>query len=170
MYDTDEWGTTPEIIPRGPRDARAIPVPTHRLRDRRRGHVAARGGRGRRVWGGGPGRLSIVNVADLPAAALLGAAVGAPPMEVEWLQGARDLVAAAAAGLPGAETVVLTGDPQAQAICDWAQEAGVDLLVAGVYRGMASRALLGSFAQHLAYHAPCPVLLIGPGTESTTAG
>ena len=123
-----------------------------------------------RVWGGGPGRLSIVNVADLPAAALLGAAVGAPPMEVEWLQGGCDLVAAAAAGLPGAETVVLTGDPQAQAICDWAQEAGVDLLVAGVYRGMASRALLGSFAQHLAYHAPCPVLLVGPGTERTAVG
>jgi nucleotide-binding universal stress UspA family protein len=46
----------------------------------------------------------------------------------------------------------------------------VDLLVAGVYRGMASRALLGSFAQHLAYHAPCPVLLVGPGTERTTVG
>ena len=123
-----------------------------------------------RVWGGGPGRLTIVHVADLPAAALLGAAVGAPPMEVDWLRGGRDLVATLTLDLPGAETVVLTGDPQAQTVCDWAQETGVDLLVAGVYRGMASRAMLGSFAHHLAYHAPCPVLLIGPGVESTTAG
>jgi nucleotide-binding universal stress UspA family protein len=121
-----------------------------------------------RVWGGGPGRLSIVHVADLPAAALLGAAVGAPPMDVDWLRDARELVAALAAELPGAETVVLTGDPQAQTVCDWAQEIGVDLLVAGVYRGMASRAMLGSFAHHLAYHAPCPVLLIGPGIQGTT--
>jgi hypothetical protein len=59
--------------------------------------------------------------------------------------------------------VLLTGDPDAEVVCDWARRARVDLLVAGVYRGAAARALYGSFAHHLAYHAPCPVLLVGPG-------
>ena len=114
---------------------------------------------------GDTARLSVVHVAEVGAAALLGAAVGAPPLEVDWEADARALLATATAGLPGAETVVLTGDPDAQVVCDWAEEAGVDLLVAGVHRGAAARLLQGSFALHLAYHAPCPVLLVGPGAS-----
>jgi nucleotide-binding universal stress UspA family protein len=115
-----------------------------------------------RLWGGGPGRLSVVHVAELPTSVLLAAAVGAPPLDAGWQQAARDLLATATAELPGAETVALTGEPEAQVVCDWAEGSGVDLLVAGVHRGAVARALQGSFALHLAYHAPCPVLLVGP--------
>jgi nucleotide-binding universal stress UspA family protein len=113
----------------------------------------------------GGARLSVVNVAEIPAAALLGAAVGAPPLELDWEAEARALLAEATAGLPRAEPVVLQGEPEAQVVCDWAKDAGVDLLVAGVHRGTAARVLQGSFALHLAYHAPCPVLLVGPGAS-----
>jgi nucleotide-binding universal stress UspA family protein len=100
-----------------------------------------------------------------PAAALLGAAVGAPPVDLDWEADARALLAEATAGLPDAEPVILQGDPDAQVVCDWAKEAGVDLLVAGVHCGALERVLQGSFALHLAYHAPCPVLLVGPGAS-----
>jgi nucleotide-binding universal stress UspA family protein len=115
-----------------------------------------------RLAADGASRLSVVHVADLPTSALLGAAIGAPPIDVDWQEAARALLAQATAELPDAETIVLTGDPDAQVVCDWAEEAAVDLLVAGVHRGAAARALQGSFALHLAYHAPCPVLLVGP--------
>jgi nucleotide-binding universal stress UspA family protein len=116
-----------------------------------------------RLAADGPSRLSVVHVAELSTTALLGAAVGAPPIDIGWQEDARALLAAATADLPGAETILLTGDPDAQVVCDWAERAGVDLLVAGVHRGAAARVLQGSFALHLAYHAPCPVLLVGPG-------
>jgi len=118
-----------------------------------------------RLAGDGQARLSVVHVAELPAAALLGAAVGAPPVDLDWEADARALLAEATAGLPDAEPVVLQGDPDAQVVCDWAKEAGVDLLVAGVHRSALERVLQGSFALHLAYHAPCPVLLVGPGAS-----
>jgi hypothetical protein len=37
--------------------------------------------------------------------------------------------------------------------------------VVGAYRGPLARAIKGSFTQHLAYHARCPVLVVGPGAE-----
>jgi len=50
--------------------------------------------------------------------------------------------------------------------------AGVDLLVAGSYRNAFERALFGSFASHLAHHAPCETLLVRSAREdaSPTAG
>jgi nucleotide-binding universal stress UspA family protein len=70
---------------------------------------------------------------------------------LEWLT-------EAIAGVPGAVPVVLQGNP-ADAVCLWAEENGVDLLVAGAERGKIERLLLGSFALHLSKHAPCDVLL-----------
>jgi nucleotide-binding universal stress UspA family protein len=35
-------------------------------------------------------------------------------------------------------------------------------VVAATHRGLVERALLGSFASHLAHHSPCPVFLIPP--------
>ena len=61
-------------------------------------------------------------------------------------------------GVPGAQPVVLQGNPS-DAVCLWAEENGVDLLVAGAERGKMERLLLGSFALHLSKHAPCDVLL-----------
>jgi nucleotide-binding universal stress UspA family protein len=81
-------------------------------------------------------------------------------MSLAWLE-------AETAGTPGAEPVLLEAgdhDSAADAVCDWARQAGVDLLVAAAHRGAIERALslVGSFSQHLAHHAPCPVLLVPP--------
>lgn len=72
----------------------------------------------------------------------------------EWLD-------ARAATIPGVGTVVLEGYPP-RAVCAWAAENGVDLIVAAAHRGFVERTLLGGFATYVAYHAPCPVLLVHP--------
>lgn len=64
-------------------------------------------------------------------------------------------------GIPGAEPHVLEGHPP-DAVCEWAGAHDVDLLVAGAERGRVERLLLGSFALHLARHAPCDILLARP--------
>jgi nucleotide-binding universal stress UspA family protein len=64
-------------------------------------------------------------------------------------------------GTDGAELHVLEGHPP-DAVCTWAEENGVDLLVAGAERGRVQRLLLGSFALHLARHATCDILLARP--------
>jgi nucleotide-binding universal stress UspA family protein len=101
-----------------------------------------------RLRGTGSGRLSLVNVAHGPPH---DATLSAP----DWLT--------AAAEESSGEPVVLRnlGVPAA-AICDWADGARVDLIVATAHRGVRQRILLGSFAGHLARHAPCSVLLVRP--------
>ena len=50
----------------------------------------------------------------------------------------------------------------AAAATSWAEDARADLIVASAHRGVRERLMLGSFAGHLARHAPCPVLLVRP--------
>ena len=57
--------------------------------------------------------------------------------------------------------VLLHGRPGV-AVCEWAETTDVDVLVAGSHRGLLDRALLGSFAGYIAYHAPCAVHLVRP--------
>jgi nucleotide-binding universal stress UspA family protein len=64
--------------------------------------------------------------------------------------------------------VALDGYPPA-AVCDWAAEADVDLVVAAAHRGLVQRMLLGSFAAYLAHHSPCTILLVRPVTASARA-
>ena len=95
-----------------------------------------------------PGRLSLVHVAFGPP--------GRPAEERgAWLT--------AAAALAGGEAVLLVnlGVPAA-AVSSWADGADVDLIVAAAHRGIRERIRLGSFAGHLARHAPCSVLLVRP--------
>lgn len=63
--------------------------------------------------------------------------------------------------IPGATPHVLEGHPP-DAVCEWAGDNDVDLLVAGAERGRVERLLLGSFALHLARHAPCDIMLARP--------
>jgi nucleotide-binding universal stress UspA family protein len=116
----------------------------------------------------GPGRLSLVFAAPQP---LVYAGVSG-----EWIPDPADIAAGAerwladrAAQVPGADPVLLNGYPPV-AVCDWAAGSGCDLLIAAAHRGRVERMLLGSFASYLAYHAPCPVLLVRPpagGGEAT---
>ncbi|HSJ74259.1 MAG TPA: universal stress protein [Miltoncostaeaceae bacterium] len=102
----------------------------------------------RRVRAQGPSRLSIVHVAFGPPHDATTAAPG-------WL------TAAAAEG-PGDPVVLVNLGVPAAAACEWAAGARVDLIVAAAHRGMRERIMLGSFAGHLARHAPCSVLLVRP--------
>lgn len=63
------------------------------------------------------------------------------------------------------DTNVLLGDP-GRMIVGLAEDLSADLIVMGTHgRGGVSRLLLGSVAEYVLRHAPCPVLTIKPGTE-----
>lgn len=64
------------------------------------------------------------------------------------------------------ETHAVVGDA-GHAIVETAREAQADLIVMGTQgRSGVTRFLLGSVAEHVLRHAPCPVLTVKPGTES----
>jgi nucleotide-binding universal stress UspA family protein len=66
----------------------------------------------------------------------------------------------AALAIPGSTTVVLRGEP-GQAICQYAEEQGVGVIVVGTRgHGGIKRALLGSVADHVVRNAPCPVVVV----------
>lgn len=110
-------------------------------------------------------RLSVLHVTSLPMPPpYMGeGGVFLPDPEVirdaalAWLR-------AVVEGVPGAEPHVLQGHPP-EAVCTWAAGNEVDLLIAGAERSRVERLLLGSFALHLARHAPCDILLARPGTD-----
>lgn len=106
----------------------------------------------------GPGRLSLVHVAPSPV--IYGESLGPPPEEVVSTA-ASDWLAGFAKSVEGAEPVLLSGHPGA-AVCEWAERSDADLLVTSAHRGFVKRLALGSFAAYLAYHAPCPVLVVRP--------
>jgi nucleotide-binding universal stress UspA family protein len=108
----------------------------------------------------GGGRLSLVHVAPWPLLYTGEAGAWVPDPE-DISQAAREWLAKVAADVPEGEPVLLDGYPPA-AVCDWATENGVDLLVAASHRGLVERVLLGSFAGYLVRHAPCAVLLTRP--------
>jgi nucleotide-binding universal stress UspA family protein len=54
------------------------------------------------------------------------------------------------------------GDPAAM-VCLVARDLAVDVVVIGSHgKGFLSRVLLGSVSEHVARHAPCPVLVVRP--------
>lgn len=67
-------------------------------------------------------------------------------------------------------TAVLTARRPASAILAYAQDADVDLIIAGTHsqRGVIDL-FMGSVAQELVRHAPCPVLTIGHADDSGPA-
>jgi universal stress protein A len=55
-----------------------------------------------------------------------------------------------------------SADP-ARAIIDYAKEAHADIVVVGTHgRGPLSHLFMGSVAEHVVRHAPCPVLVVRP--------
>jgi nucleotide-binding universal stress UspA family protein len=120
----------------------------------------------RRLRSLAPGRLSLVHVAQWPPPYAGGFGVWLPEPELLFSE-AREWLDAQAAAVPEAEPVFLEGYPAAEA-CEWALEAGVDLMVAASHRGVAARITLGSFAHYLIHHAPCPVLIARPKASGGT--
>ena len=64
---------------------------------------------------------------------------------------------------PKATAAVRVSSNAANAIIEYAKEAHVDLIVVGTHgRGPMSHLLMGSVAEHVVRHAPCPVLVVRP--------
>lgn len=112
----------------------------------------------RRLRALGPGRLSLLHVAVAPIAYM--------PMAhgITWMPEPEAYASWAETWLrtqtSGEEVPVLLEGHPGDAVCRWAREHDVDLLVAAAHRGVAARAFLGSFASYVAYHSPCAVLLV----------
>ncbi len=108
----------------------------------------------------GDGRLTLVHVMEPGIEAYSG--IPSDAMNDDD-RSARAWMEQMVALCPGSEGVLLEGHP-ATVVSEWARDGGVDLLVAVRHRGRVEHMLLGSFAQHLAYNAPCTVMLVHPPT------
>lgn len=114
-----------------------------------------------------PGELQVVHVVTRPYPLFVGMYGTTPPVEgyhelaADWLRRRVERV-------PGATPRLIEGWPP-RAACDHAAREGIDLVVAAAHRGIVERAMLGGFAAYVAYHAPCPVLLVHPSVGSGAA-
>ncbi len=71
----------------------------------------------------------------------------------------------AALGRPEVDAHVLHGDP-GHALCQYAEQISAGAIVMGSRgRGGIRRALLGSVSDHVVRHAPCTVIITGPGAH-----
>lgn len=65
------------------------------------------------------------------------------------------------AELPDVKTVLVRASHTAMALCELAEEQGVDMIVMATHgRTGLARLLIGSVAEAVVRHAPCPVLLL----------
>lgn len=105
-----------------------------------------------------PGRLSLIHVAP-PANVLVG---GQTSWEIDTddpLAPPRRWLGERAGRVPGAEAVLLCGDPTVPVVAEWVRENGVGLVVAGLHHTRLQRTFLGSFARRLACESPAHVLI-----------
>jgi len=111
----------------------------------------------------GAERLSVVHVAPWPMM-YAGEAAGWAPDPGEIQSAAGEWLEEMTGNIPGSTSVLLEGYPPV-AVCDWAGENDVSVLIAASHRGLVERVLLGSFAGYLVRHAPCDVLLKRPSAK-----
>ena len=105
----------------------------------------------------GEGRLTLLHVVQYPPPFATG--YGAQVNPADLMAAAEKWMGAVAADVPEGNEVVLQGYPASEA-CTWAADNAVDLMVAASHRNLAQRLALGSFADYLVNHAPCPVLVM----------
>ena len=115
---------------------------------------------GTRLFLFGAERLDIVHVAPEPLWLTMGP-YGPLPSPQRLYREAQEWLRVKAAPIVGARPIILSGHAPVAAR-EYAESAGVDLIVAAAHRGRVKRAMLGSFASAIAYSAPCPVLLVHP--------
>ena len=115
-----------------------------------------------------PGELHVVHVATRPYPLFVAMYASTPPYD-DYVTAAGDWLGDRVADVPGAIPRLLEGWPP-RAACQYVADAGLDLLVAAAHRGLVERAMLGGFAAYVAYHAPCPVLLVHPSVAAESAG
>lgn len=123
------------------------------------------------------GRLHVIHIVDLP---LTPDGTGMIPAEYpmatfgqEFMESARSALARTVekhfAGLPHVTTEALLGNPW-QGVCEYASTHGIDLIVITTHgrRGL-SHLLIGSTAERIVQHAPCPVFTIKSGARELLA-
>lgn len=78
----------------------------------------------------------------------------------------RSACAERLANIPDAHTEVIVAGAVADTLCKYAAAQGVDLIVAG-NQGVSGivRMLMGSVAEEIVRHAPCPVLIVRTKTD-----
>ena len=118
----------------------------------------------RRLRALGPGRLTLLHVAQLPV--MYGPWM---PNPADVFDGARRWLRGVVDEIPEADAILVEGGHAPAEACAWAQRQAVDLLVCASHRGPMARSVLGSFANHLVHHAPCPVLVVRPGVADEPA-
>lgn len=119
-------------------------------------------------------RVSLVHAYDLfpmpsavsyPAAMWTGADVD-QQVRADAQRSLEEMARDKLADLQPVEATVLNRTGPALAICDHAEEHGVDLIVVGTHgRTGVSHLLIGSVAETVVRHAPCPVLVARPSTS-----
>jgi universal stress protein A len=122
------------------------------------------------------GSLHLVHVAPMPVYAAW--SVVAPDLEASgiharYVEEARgklvDLAATLAIEPFRVTCAALPGRPGPE-IARYATECGASLIVLGTHgHRFVSRVLLGSVAEHVVRHAPCPVLVVPPLTSTSAA-
>lgn len=122
---------------------------------------------GMRLAGGDAQALQVVHVVAPPHTLVAGPFAYIAPVTEMWSE-AEAWLEDRTQALPGATPVLLDGSP-ARALCAWAATHDIDLIVAAAHRGRVERAMLGGFAAHIAYHAPCSVLLVHRPTDAVPA-
>ena len=117
------------------------------------------------LWRSSGGRLSLVHVGPYPLT--LERTGGPPALHREDLNaGAREWLRRRASEIAGAEPVFLQG-VRGPVTCEWAENAGVDLIVVGAGSGRTPGLVPGEFVHHLLEHAPCGVLVVRPLTRAS---
>ena len=124
---------------------------------------------GIRLAGGALETLTVVHVIA-PPQPLIASPYGYVAPIMEFRDEAEAWLAEVTRDMAEATPVLLQGFPSKE-VCSWARSSGVDIIVAAAHRGLLERAMLGGFASYIAYHAPCPVLLVHrPAERPATAG
>lgn len=72
----------------------------------------------------------------------------------EWERKFADLI-----GETRCDAVLLEGDSAGHIVSEWAERESVDLLVTAAHHGAMGRYFPGGFANYVAHHAPCSVLI-----------
>ena len=124
------------------------------------------------------GTISVVHVLGGPpfsesVVAAIGGAFGGSPLvdnTASHREIAQALLESVCEDIPGAVPVVLDShdaDSAPDAVVRWAEDNGVDAIVAVAHTRGIDRALkfMGSFSGHLVHHAPCPVVLLPHGVS-----
>jgi len=120
------------------------------------------------IEGGEGTRVTLVNVVNTPQLDPEAGRVTQESMTNQELEAAvhrhlDEIRSSFLSDIPDVKTAVLRSGNAADAICEFAVESGADLIILGTTgRSGVARFLIGSVAERVVRHAPCPVMVLRP--------